>query len=186
MNDLPKGLKRAKKVKWISRPEVLLDPNIPKPMHGTAPREILGSKWWNATRKAAYASTGYCCIACKVHKSEARFRTWLEGHELYAIDYPKGRMVYLETIPLCHCCHAYIHSGRLEALLGKGQIAHAKYVIIIRHGDKVLREAELVKPADYEGPVAAWEDWRLVINGQEHEGQFKTFQEWKEHYAQDS
>ncbi len=130
---------------WHRRPEILLCPNIPKPMHGLAPRVIMGSSWWDKTRKEAYASTNRRCMACGVHKYKAKARKWLEGHELYQTDYRLGRLTYLETVPLCHFCHNYIHDGRLQMLLERGQIHHQKYAAIIQHGNRVLAEANLCK-----------------------------------------
>jgi hypothetical protein len=158
-------------------------PQIPKPMHGVAPREILGSKWWNETRQAAYRSTGYHCLACGIHKSLAAYRQWMEGHEWYEIDYRRGRMTYKECIPLCHFCHNYIHIGRLQALLEKGEIHQAKFVVILQHGDRVLREVGLVRNPPYDGPFAEWSDWRLVIDGREYPPKFKTFEAWQKHFS---
>src|SRR5678815_897106 len=77
------------------RPEILLQQQIPQPMHGVAPRTVLGDKWWNAERTAAYKSTAFHCLACGVHKSCAEYHKWLEAHEQYEIDYLLGRMTYL-------------------------------------------------------------------------------------------
>jgi hypothetical protein len=165
---------------WKQRPELLLLPNIPKPMHRVAPREILGSKWWNETRQAAYRSTSYHCLACGVYKMDALFRQWLEGHEVYEIDYVHGRMVYVETVPLCHCCHNYSHDGRLQALLGQGKVSQAKFVAIIQHGDGVLFRAGLRKVISYDGPCAEWKKWWLVLNGKQYPPHFKTFEQWKQ------
>jgi len=73
---------------WKLRPEVLLCPNVPKPMHGLAPRVVLGSAWWDETRQRAYRSTNYHCIACGVSRERAKYHQWMEGHELYSINYP--------------------------------------------------------------------------------------------------
>lgn len=167
----------------LRRPEVLQCPQIPKPMHCVSPRAVLGSAWWNAERRAAYASTNYHCIACGVHKGKARFHQWLEGHELYFTDYHKGRLTYLETVPLCHACHNYIHRGRLQALLDEGQITGERFSIIVRHGDKALREAGLFKPDEYSGPIAKWADWRLVVGDKEYEPKFKSFEAWQRFFS---
>ena len=152
----------------VLRPEILLCENIPGPMQGLAPRVIFGKKWWDKTRKEAYRSTLYHCAACGVYKGEAKFRPWLEGHELYHIDYRRGRMIYLETVPLCHCCHNYIHSGRLKILLTQGKISHKKYTEIIKHGDTILFSIGLRRPRPYSGPRPTHSKWRLVINDQEY------------------
>jgi len=170
---------RVKALSWEQRPEVLLSGNIPQPLHGVNPRSILGSKWWNETRKAAYKSTFYHCVACGVAKGDARFRQWLEGHELYEVDYLKGHMYYVETVPLCHCCHNYIHSGRLQSLLDKGEISHQKYVAIIQHGDSVLAQAGLSRLPPYPGPFALWKDWRLVLFGKKYKPLYKSLEEWE-------
>lgn len=86
------ALSSEPKVAWARRPEVLLSLQIPKPMHQLAPRTILGQRWWDETRQAAYASTAQHCLACGVHRVAAAYHPWLEGHELYEIDYRAGRM----------------------------------------------------------------------------------------------
>lgn len=185
---LRKAITEAPKRIWTLRPEVLLCQNTPKPMHGVVPREILGSKWWNQTRQAAYKSTDFHCIACGVHKSCAKNRQWLEGHELYEVDYAKGRQVYIETIPLCHFCHNYIHDGRLQMLLQSGKLHQAKFVAIIQHGDDVLARVGLVRPNHVEreviilnqcGTIAEWSNWRLVLNNKLYPPKYKTYDEWE-------
>ena len=176
--------------KWKLRPELLLCPNVPKSMHGMAPRVILGQKWWNNTRQKSYRSTNFHCQACGIWKHEARGKKWLEGHELYDIDYVKGRMSYVETVPLCNYCHNYIHDGRMLALLNKGKYRHSKYVSVIQYGDRVLAEARLkrltheerdnaILDAMLEGNVAQWRDWRLVLFGKLYPPKFKTEKQWE-------
>jgi hypothetical protein len=173
----------------VLRPELLLCPNVPKPMHGTAPRTVMGDKWWNATRKAAYEASQFCCAACGVPKLQAKFRKWLEAHEIYKIDYAKGLMTYVEAVALCHCCHNYIHDGRMKAMLDAGKLNHAKYAAIIIHGDRVLAAAGLKKLGRMDrdgemkrmvlnGEVADWGDWRLVIGKKKYKGLFKNINEW--------
>ncbi len=182
--------KGVKLKKWKRKPEILLCPNIPKPLHGVAPRVIMGAVWWNKTRNVAYKSTGYHCVACGVWKLQAKFRQWLEGHEVYEIDYQKGRATYIETVPLCHACHNYIHDGRLHALLLKKEVAQSKFVAIIQYGDKVLAEAGLkrnshsVREQFYTSMVlnnqaAKWQDWRMVFDGKEYPPKFKTSYQWE-------
>lgn len=161
------------------RPQLLCGPQIPTPMHGLAPRAVLGEAWWNKTRKAAYESTGYCCLACGVYKFKAKARHWLEGHEVYNIDYVKGRMTYVETVPLCHYCHSYIHEGRLTWLLETFQIHHSKYVAIIKHGDEILLKNRLQKFL-YNGVCAEWSQWRLVVNGSYFKPLYSSYEEYLE------
>lgn len=187
------ALPKQVNITFVRRPEVLLQPNLVKPLHGVNPRTILGRKWWDKTRKEAYASTGFCCLACGIHKDLAKGRAWLEAHESYETNYQTGRVVYIEALPLCHFCHNYIHSGRLRMLLQKGEIHHAKYVSIIQHGDQVLFEAGLSKVSqqqqeealvklERQGKVAAWSSWRLVIDGKEYEPLYKSYAEWEQSF----
>jgi hypothetical protein len=178
-----------KPIKWSLRPEVLLCPNTPQPMHGVVPREILGSRWWNATRQAAYESTAFHCVACGVSKYQAKAHQWLEGHEIYKADYQQGLWTYIETVPLCHYCHNYIHDGRLLWLLQRGQITQGRYVSILQHGDRVLEAAglfrlshaerdKLILAANAEGLIAPWGKWRLILNGRRYPPKFRTYAAW--------
>lgn len=187
---LPEDLKKRMKLPVVvTRPEILLCPNVPKPMHGVAPRVILGENWWNETRKKAYEASHYRCVTCGVLKTRAKYHQWLEGHEIYDIDYARGRMVYFETVALCHFCHNYIHDGRLNFLLAKGKVHHAKYNAIIQHGDAVLALAGLSRRSfeereleamdlERQGKIAPWAKWRLVLNGKLYPPKYKSFREW--------
>ncbi len=170
---------------WVEQPELLLHPQIPKPMHGLAPRVVFGANWWNKEREKAYRSTNYHCQACGVEKGSAKSRQWLEAHEVYDIDYAAGRMVYVRSVPLCHYCHAFIHDGRLAWLLETGRLHQSKYVAIMQHGDAVLAEAGLRKPSRIEreghltyllvnGGIARWGEWRLVIEGIEYPSLYES------------
>jgi hypothetical protein len=180
---------------WTVKPELLLHPNVPKPLHGVAPRTVLGINWWNRERRACYRSTLYHCEACGVHKEDAKYHQWLEAHEVYEIDYRLGRMVYVRAVPLCHFCHNSIHDGRLQWLLQTQQIHHAKYVAILQHGEEVLRKAGLSRQSridrdreiltlEAKGLVADWSAWRLVVNGVEYPPIYNSYQEWLKHYAE--
>lgn len=178
LGDELRGKVESSKVEWKRRPEVLLHPNVPKPLHGLAPRVVLGQDWWDTVRRQAYRSTNYHCIACGVHRSMAVVSLHLEGHEVYSIDYLLGRATYVETVPLCHYCHSYIHSGRLRALVNTGKVALSKLRAVTAHGDNIIREAGLKHLEDYSGPTADWADWRLVVNGKEYEPLYKSYEEW--------
>jgi len=192
---LASKIKRVRAIQWALRPEILCSENIPKPLHGVAPRVVLGDKWWNQTRKAAYASTAYHCVACGDHKSQVKGnRKHLEGHELYDIDYPKGLMVYIETVPLCNWCHSYVHDGRLTALMEQGVIPQQKYVAVIQHGDEVLNRYNMVRPSRKErdevialqlsfGKIAEWSKWRLVVNGKQYKPRYKDLKSWEKAHS---
>lgn len=200
-------------------PSLLQHPNLPKPMHGQNPRSILGKQWWDDHRHPAYAERDFHCWACGVHKSEAAVHRWLEGHEEYKIDYPKGRMEFVRVVALCHFCHNFIHSGRLYMLWWGDEISPDRFRKIIVHGFGVLEKAgllpwsgtietvllaqdgDLEEIPEYpyskmqkmlkqakkrEGPetaFAAWEDWRLVLEGKEYPPVHASFEDWREAYG---
>ena len=178
-------MKRSlKRIQWKREPEVLLHPQIPKPLHGLNPRTILGDKWWKETRNKAYASTAYHCLACGVHKFDAEVKQHLEGHEEYRIDYKKCRAVYVRTIPLCHLCHSYIHKGRQQMLFQSRKITAAKYQKVISHGEHVISKANLRRGSESVGLAdGEWSDWRLILFGKEYKPLFKSYEDWATHYA---
>ena len=182
------------------KPELLQHPNIPKMLHGLAPRVIKGQDWWNKTRQEAYASTDYHCLACGVHKTQANYHQWLEAHEDYTIDYKKGEMKINKIIPLCHSCHNFIHSGRLSV---SGNIE--KIIDIVEHGLTILEANDLkafpytlhlakelkinhkCKPCDYgiksEKDICQnWNEWKLIFEGKEYYSKFNNFDDWKRFY----
>ncbi len=185
------------------RPEILTHPNIPKPLHGLNPRVLKGQKWWDEKRQAAYASTGYRCAACGVHKTKARGPKWLEAHEFHDIDYKRGRVEVKEIVPLCHYCHNFIHSGRLYMVYLEGNVNESDCINILEHGFKILSENKLkcfpttihvadrlqrvnrhgVEPYNIIGdPSIGWSDWRFVLEGVSYSSKFESMEDWQEHY----
>lgn len=167
-----------------TRPELLLDLGIPGPMSGTAPRVVLGQAWWDKTRQEAYASTGYRCLACGVSKWEDVEHKWLEGHEVYKIDWRRGRMIYVETVPLCHYCHCFIHQGRLGELAKRKEVPLWKLKAVLRHGLSILKGAKLSWPPDPPPSAAVgWERWRLVVEGKEYPPHYKTPDDFRKAFS---
>ena len=183
------------------KPEILTHPNIPKPLHGVNPRSILGLNWWNERKQEAYARYGFKCVACGVHKFEAKKHKWLEAHEYYKYDYESGVAEVLSIEPLCHYCHNFIHSGRLKMILDKEK-SREEVVDILQHGFAILAKNNLkafpgtLSIAEslgcntfgveaYTNPVkfAPWEEWRLVIEGKSYKGNFVDFEDWKKYYG---
>ena len=183
------------------KPEILGHPHIPKPLHGIAPREIMGKEWWDIERQKAYASTDYHCVACGVEKPEAKKHKWLEAHEFWKIDYETGICEITSIEPLCHYCHNFIHSGRLSMIIGKEK-SRQEVKEILEHGLKVLADAHLecfpftldfakklgcktfgVKAYKLSGKNIDWKDWKLIWNGEEYKSKFNSQMDWANHYA---
>ena len=179
----------------ILKPEILTHPNIPKPLHGMNPRSILGSAWWDIERQKAYASTDYHCIACGVHKSQAKVHQWLEAHEYWDINYKTGRCEVKSIEPLCHYCHNFIHSGRLfktKTTIEVREILEHGFNVLSRTGLKVFffthELARLVRAntfgVKYYTPTgrATWSDFVLILDGKEYKSKFKSMDEWEQFY----
>jgi hypothetical protein len=142
----------------------------------------MGRKWWDETRRAAYAQNGYRCWACNAQKQR------LEAHEVYKYNYEMGSAKLVEVCALCYTCHSFIHSGRLMALYEKGEISEREYNRITDHGMRILREHHLVhlyqqRHSIDENKFAAWEKWHILIDGVKHFGQFKNIGEWAEYHG---
>lgn len=184
------------------KPEILCHPNIPKPLHGVAPREIKGTEWWDTTRKEAYRSTNYHCVACGVHKSEAKKHKWLEAHEYWKIDYNTGICEITSIEPLCHYCHNFIHSGRLSVIINKEKTVD-EVKEILEHGFNILSKnnlkafpytltlAKTLKANTYNveayelitNPDIKWSDFKLIFEGKEYKSKFNSQLEWQNFYT---
>jgi hypothetical protein len=162
----------------------------------------MGKAAWDEKRCAVYASTDFHCAACGVHKRDALFHAWLEAHEIFRIDYAKGAATLIEIVPLCHACHAFIHSGLLRIRARKKEVSSDHVRQIMSHGCAVLRDGsgrifsgtaelcDLVSVDRSRIPVmpkprkmATWGAWRMVWDGVEHRGKFNSQREWQRAYA---
>jgi hypothetical protein len=188
-------------VEVVLHPEILTQPNIPKPLHGLNPRTLKGDEWWDRTRQEVYASTGYHCYACGVHKRAALFHKWLEAHEMYKYDYEEGVAELIKIIPLCHACHNFIHSGRLLAMYQSKEVTKEYAKTVLERGFRILAENKLecfpgtlitadhvgcdtycVRPYKMPDFIADWCRWRLIMDGQEHYTKYDDIEEWHNHY----
>lgn len=174
-------IEQATRPKFL-KPFLLAHPPLPKPVHGLNPRTIKGQKWWDEKRFEAQEKNNFHCWSCGVHKSEAHYHQWLEGHESYLIDYKNGRMELEEIVSLCHCCHNYIHSGLLQIKLAKRQIDEDKYNFIINHGNELVKDLPAWKFPDEKDICKDYSKWHLVIDGKKYFSNFKNEQEWQRHY----
>lgn len=162
-------------------PRILLAPNIPKPLHGIAPRVVLGQAWWDTQRKLAYENAGQKCEACGTTRSQAWPKPWLEAHETYDYDYSHGRLTFVRLVCLCPACHMFIHSGRLNMLLDQGEITEALYERVVEHGLSIIRKARLTRQYEHRHDSdidVPWEDWRMVINGKEYGPSSRSYTAW--------
>ena len=168
---------------------ILLHPQIPKPLHLLNPRTLLGQEWWDEQRQIAYAKHGYCCYACGAYKLLAEYHQWLEAHEFYNINYETGEVSLVCIVALCYACHNFIHSGRMQMLVAKGEMPESEYTAIMKRGSALLemagikdnRERKLRKLHE-QGKMCSWSDWHLVINGINYGQRFHSYEEWEKYW----
>lgn len=87
--------------------------NIARPLHGLAPRTIMGNYEWGKIRKACYEAANNHCEICGVALGTKRGDPLMrQAHELYHYDYTEMVARFERPICLCSACHAFIHSGR--------------------------------------------------------------------------
>lgn len=110
--------------------KILTMPNVPKPLHGLAPRTIMGNTAWNYMRKKCYAAHDYKCEVCGADPKE--FNQYCHAHELYEYDYPTGEAKFVRCVCLCPRCHIYpgVHTGRALTLYKKHDIFMSKKTIL--------------------------------------------------------
>lgn len=170
-------------------PLLLTMPPLVKPLHGTAPRVIKGDEWWNETRQNVYKKNRFHCVACGVHKSNAKIHQWLEAHEYYQVDYVNTKYTLKDIIPLCHCCHAFIHYQRSTAMLNSGNMSKEKFDIIMEHGKEVLArigvdKSTIILPEDHFPETnGKWKDWYFEFEGIKHYSKFDSYSEWEAFYT---
>lgn len=182
---------QVKSNKIITRPEILLHPNLPKPLHSLSPRTIMGKEWTNV-RREAYAKNDYHCQCCGMFApydfDNKRFVSrdqQLEAHECYDIDYVNCTSRLLEIVAICTRCHSYIHSGRVQSLYDKGILDEQECFEIFTHGDSILIDAGLnpfEKEVDNKTYKEEWSKWNLVYEGKVVYSNFKSYEEWEVKY----
>ena len=156
---------------------------------------MLGAKWWKDIRYDAYEANNRHCWAC------ARRRNRLEAHECYEIDYEQGIAEFTDVVALCSTCHHFIHSNRLVRMVQIGVYDVGIFNAVRGHGYHVLRQADLMPSPwarlnfepDYIlpdalrlAPFAAWNEWRMVIFGEEHYSKFADRAAHDAHYDQEN
>lgn len=163
-----------------TKPEILTHPNIPKPLHGIAPRVIKGSEWWDVERKKCYEKAGQKCEACGTKRHDAWPNRWLEAHEEYQRT-SAGLFEFKNLVCLCPACHKFIHSGLRSVLVSVGKMTEEMNDRIQDHGISVLAEAGLMKEwSERHGSNdCEWDGYRMVLNGEFYGPSSRSFRHWK-------
>lgn len=147
-------------------------PVIPPQLFFMAPRNFMGPKAWNTTRKKCYEDAGYKCEVCGYQGTPGK-RDY-SAHEVYSTDYKTGECEFIRPVCLCPFCHYYLtHVSRsltefkhgnpiysaermLEAaengfkVIEEWNSSHSEEEKIRKHSAMLewLREEELAEPLD--------------------------------------
>lgn len=146
--------------------EILAHTILPISLHGTNPRTIMGESKWKKIKKEKQKEANHHCMCCGDHVAHIP-GDWLECHEIYDIDMDKREFRIRDLVCLCKKCHDYIHQGRLRKLLAKGEITKEYYIEVIRRGDKLLADNNLVKN-DLSAKEIRNPDWYLLYEGKRY------------------
>lgn len=162
------------------KPEILTHPNIPKPLHGIAPRVIYGDKWWDVERKKCYEVAEQKCEACGTPRQQAWPNRWLEAHEEYTIDGAISTFVGL--VCLCPACHKFIHSGLRSVLVTSRRMSVMTDAKIQAHGETILEENGLYMAwlnRHHQSKSYQWSDYKMVIGGVAYGPSSKCYNDWQ-------
>ena len=187
------------------RPDVLTHPNIPKPLHGISPRNILGIVQWDDIREEVINRQHGECLACGAKER-------IEVHEVYEINYTIGEIKFTEYVGLCSSCHSFIHHGLLRSNYLIGKITIDLYESTMMHGFSILANAGLepnvmaklewtyhtssLSDSDIYLTLSTtqkkmledmktkidWSSWHLLFEGNKYYSKFKNRNEWRKHY----
>jgi hypothetical protein len=181
---------RPKVSKTLS-PELLSQPNIPKPLHGINPRTIMGEAAWRIHRQVVVTNSPYC-------KACGKETLQLDLHEDYVINYKKKLMTLKSYVPVCRQCHMFIHSGFLLTMYKQQKISREQVINILTNGINILDHHSLpifigtysfakalkldTKDLKTSNPGnTTWDGWRMLYKGKEYKGLSK--QQWVEKYG---
>lgn len=147
--------------KWVPpsdddlRPLIAM-PNIPKPLHGVAPRVVLGTKTWNAMRKDCYAKADDTCEICGNRPDTPSRR---HAHEVYEIDYEKGTAKFIRAFCVCSMCHlGGIHTGRAITLFKQGNPLYPKE-FLLEGAENAFRVISSYNEDHPEADLRAYRTW---------------------------
>lgn len=121
---------------------IIAMPNIPKPIHGLAPRTVLGDSTWQHMRKRCYFEAGYKSqiSGIDLDRSSAQLRP--NAHELYSYNYYTGEALFERAVCISPLEHNFIHSGRMLTMYKKGNPLMPKSYLLaaVENGFRIIKE----------------------------------------------
>lgn len=136
---------------------LLAMPNIPKPLHGQAPRVIVGEAKWQIMRTKCYMGAHYTCEICGKYLGKGK----TDAHEVYDVDYANRKSTFVRAVCVCKTCHSSIHCGRAITSYKKGKKGFTRDILL----KQAKHTFQLVADYNYSHPAApirlhgSWVEW---------------------------
>lgn len=127
---------------------IIAMPNVPAPLHGCAPRTILGSSTWTHMRKKCYFDADYKSQITGKPLDGQDSDAKCQAHELYSYDYTAGTAYFERAVCISPMEHNFIHSGRMLTMYKKGNPLMPKnYLLkVVENGFKIIYEWNKAHP----------------------------------------
>lgn len=143
---------------------LLTMPNVPHPLHGLAPRTIMGSAAWKAYREQVYAEHDDVCEICgqKLCGKLKGDYPLHHAHEVYDIDYEAKTCTFIRACCICPACHTgFIHSGRAITMYKNHMPLWSKEVLLdgAEHGFELVHKWNKLHPDSQLKVFQTIEEW---------------------------
>lgn len=121
---------------------IITMPNVPAPLHGLAPRTILGNATWTHMRKKCYFDADYKSQISGIDLDGSNSDLKCNAHELYSYDYTKGTAYFERAVCISPVEHNFIHSGRMLTMYKKGNPLMPKAYLLkaVENGFKIIHD----------------------------------------------
>lgn len=127
---------------------ILTMPNVPSPLHGCAPRTLLGKTTWDHMRKYCYYNANYKSQVSGEDLDGSSNDKRCNAHELYSYDYVHGKAYFERAVCISPIEHNFIHSGRMLTMYKKGNPLMSKeYLLrVVENGFREIYEWNKAHP----------------------------------------
>ena len=121
---------------------IITMPNVPAPLHGVAPRTILGNSTWTHMRKKCYFDADYKSQISGIDLDGSTSDLKCNAHELYSYDYIRGKAYFERAVCISPVEHNFIHSGRMLTMYKKkNPLMPKSYLLkIVENGFKIIHD----------------------------------------------
>lgn len=159
----------------------ILFQRIPKPLYGMTVRSLMGTEFWNKEKTRSKIKNNYCCWACGINASNARFHQRLEAASVFSLSINDRCMIYNGAASLCYLCNCAMRIDEIFRGIDKGVFDYSFYEEVRIHckivtGSIVFPDTKIISVED-------WQEWNLQINGVKYFSKFKTEKDFDIFYS---